>query len=443
MPEQTDKKWQLSKGDVMIFGKLGDNFKDVMGLFKATFLLIGKDKDLLQPFYRILAYRLVSLSLIFSTIYLGVQGSYLSAFGMFMGFLGFSFLSAFLQIRQQAALSWMSYEVVTGKDTDHESGTARLSGHNFQLLIIAIINKTLEKGSQKQATGFKGMLLAILTSVLTEVWDIVHNFLIPTMVIEKKSMKDSVVHLKTLKKNIPGALAGVLGSDLAGGLLGQLITLPLLFCTGISLFGGALLQGTLPVAWTFPTPFEGMFHTINFLPLFTLSFLYGIAYSCIATAVLGTKSIYFSIFYTSLNHPLKIHESFRKDVTNYLNYNGKLKGLKFFDKFTEKKEEKSFEISAKGNFDQKLVDKIKGAFDSNLKKGHTTEVVINFLLKKNIKQDVIDFSYNEYLEDNVAQILPLIKTELSKGQTKESVSLFLKEKGYPKCVLVTAFKKVS
>ena len=61
-----------------------------------------------------------------------------------------------------------------------------------------------------------GFLVNMFLGFLEEVWDLVSNFMIPSVIIEEKSIKEIVPDLKKLKNNVPATLTGVFGIDFAG-----------------------------------------------------------------------------------------------------------------------------------------------------------------------------------------------------------------------------------
>ena len=84
-------------------------------------------------------------------------------------------------------------------------------------------------GANTQGGGIKQFILSIFFFALNEVWDLVSNYLLPAIVIEKKSVKEIVPSLKLVKNNIPGTLVGVFGIDFAGAVIGSLFSFIYLF----------------------------------------------------------------------------------------------------------------------------------------------------------------------------------------------------------------------
>ena len=414
-------------------------FDDLSGLFKNTFKLIGKDKDLLQPILYMGIYRSVSVCLAFTGIYFFfVAQSYGYGFLSILANLAYAPLSAFLQTRHKAALSWMSFEVLKGKDTDLNSGLSRIKGLNGKLFIIAIVDMIIMNSSSQKSKdgGIKQMLVALALSLFQGIWDIFQNFMIPTLTVEKCDFSEATSRLKTMKENIPAALSGVLGMDILGGLFTSLISI--LGFVGFLVGGGIgyFLHSALPNSWEH-TLSPG--HVVNLFPLFCCLFISAFISAFVIAAANGLKSIYYSIFYASLNKPLEISQEYREQVTHYLNFNNQLKGYDFFAKF-KVKEEKALQMSAHAEFDQEVVDKIKKAYESNLSKGHGPEKVEAFLISKGFKADLVSFAFEEFLKEGMNKVLPFFKSKVAEGHSVAEVEKFCREKGVPNCVLEKVVK---
>ncbi|MBA2404115.1 MAG: hypothetical protein H0V66_05040 [Bdellovibrionales bacterium] len=418
---------------------LGNKSKDLIGLYKNTVKLIGKDKDLLYPILHMAIYRSISVCLTASCVYFFfVAKNPGSGFLSVLAALSFVPISAYLQVRHKAALSWMSFEVLQGKDTDLNAGLGRLTGIKGKLFLIAMMDMLTSRSSASSTKegGIKELLVSLALSVFKSVWDLVGNFMLPTIAIEKCGFEEAVTKLKSMKQNLPSAIAGVLGLNVAGGvataLLGPLVFGAFIVGGGMGYFG----KDYLPDAWTFQSSAG---QTINLLPIFCTIFVTSILSAFILAAVEGLKSIYYSIFYASLNRPLEICEELRDEVTNYLNYKNQVRGYDFFEKF-KVKEDKTLDMSAHAEFDQAQVDKVKKSYESNLSKGHGPEKIKTFLVQKGIKKELADFAFEEFLEEGSAKILPFINSKVAEGHSKAEVEKFFHQKGVPTCILRKALK---
>ena len=416
---------------------LGNNGRDIEGLLKNTIKIVGQDHDLFYPVVYMSVYRSITVVLSFSSVYFFfISGSGGLGVLSLLALMAYAPVSFFLQVRHQAALTWMTAEVLEGKDSDLDSGFGQLKDLQLKLFIIGLINFFIKdaRAQNSESSGFKELIIGVALSVLREVWDLVHNFLLPAIVIDKVNLEEAVPRLKDLKKNIPAAITGVLAVDLLGGIassvVGTLVAYNLIFLGGL----GYLASNYLPGAWVVGSSF-------NTLPLFFGLFLSSIFTAVILSACDGIKSVYFSIFYMSLNHPLRIKDEMRASVTNYLNYKGKTKAFDFFSKLSEAApEDKKLEISGHSEVDQDVVEKLKRSMKTNLLKGHDAVVIENFLLKKGFEKSIIAFALNEYLTEESEKIIPFIKTKLAKGHIKEELIKFLGEKGIPRVITDKALK---
>lgn len=422
---------------------LGEKGKDLEGLFKNSIKLIGHDKDLLVPMAYMAFYRSITVVLGFSLFYFAfVQKNPTKVFMTFLALLGYAPLSSFLQVRHQAALSWMTFEVLQGKDTDLDSGMSEIKGLQFKLFLVGMVNYlTQNRSSSESQTGVKDMIVQALVSVFAGVWDLLQNFLVPSLVIEKASFSEAADKLKQLKTNIPASIAGVLAVDVTAGLVSALLGPITGF--GVVLGGGLGYFGTnfLPAAWNLPIENGPV---VNALPLFCVLFVSLIISSIILAMASGLKAIYYSTFYVSLNHPMEIRDDMRPDVTNYLNFKGKTKQYDFFARFKNSgiPEAKKLEISSIVEVDQATMEKLKKAFNTNFVKGHKSQTISEFLLKKGYKSQVIEAALSEYMEEETAKILPFVKEKLAIGHSKNDLGKFLAEKGVPAEITMKVLKAV-
>jgi hypothetical protein len=160
------------------------------------------------------------------------------------------------------------------------------------------------------------------------VWDLVKNFSLPAIVIDRASLHEIPKRLRMVKKNVPGALVGILGIDLFGSVIVEMfgvIILPGMFAGGLL---GHYGQGFLPGNWLVTLPDSDF--TINILPMFFMGLLCSILVSFLNSLVHLVKTSYFTIFYVSLSRPNDIQPALRKEVSHYLNHNDRLEGYDVF-----------------------------------------------------------------------------------------------------------------
>lgn len=419
-----------------MFDMFGNKGKDVAGLYKHSLKLVSKDQDLLKPLFLIIGFKLTTVAYVATMVFTLFHSKNIgTGFLMLLGFPFWVVFSAFMRTRYLASLSWMSYEVITGKDTDLDAGTLRLSGLNSKLFAVAMVNLIIKGSGKKSNQSFMDMLYNMVLAVAQGVWDIVQNFLLPALVIEKGTLSETVTKLKTMKANIPAAIAGTLGINLGGELIGGLIVPFLVIPAAAAVFLAVPMTPYLPDAFFIPNSAgPGGFNTFT---IFLLVVPAACLMSAISSVVECLKTVYFTIYYTSLNHPLKIQEAYRDEVTNYLNFNNKFKGFNFFPK-KEVKEE--LEIHSSGKFDKLKMDKVKGAFNTNLGKGHTVEKIKAFLAEKKFAPDLVEAAYEEYMAECSAKILPFVQSKLAEGHNQRQIEEFLRSKGVPHQVLQKVLK---
>ncbi len=162
-------------------------------------------------------------------------------------------------------------------------------------------------------SGIRAMILGIFFSFLSEVWDLVSNYMLPAVVIEKKPIREIVPNLKLLKNNIPGTLAGVFAIDFAGSIISVLFTW--IYSATLAIFGILffLLMGPGAVAG------QKAF-LICVVPTFIILMTVSIVSSVYSRIIDSVKTVYFSCFYTTLAYPEVIIAEYRQTVEDYLNY---------------------------------------------------------------------------------------------------------------------------
>lgn len=405
--------------------------QDIVGLFKSTGHLIGKDQDLLWPIFYIGLYRSISVVALAALVYGFFHNNVQLLVGSICAVISWAPLSAFLQMRHRAALSWMSFEVLKDKDTDLNSGLDRLSGLNGKLFIVAMFNMVISNARMDdRKPGLRSIIAGLFLSLFQGVWEIVKNFLLPSMAIDKGSLSECVSRLRHMKQNIPAALSGEIASDVVGSLASSLTVFLYIPAMVIGYGLGVVFKNQFPDLW--------MTKEMNLLPLFGMFFLASFLSSFITGAVDGLKTIYYSVYYTSLVHPMEVKAELQNDVTHYLNFN-RPKEYDFFAAYRPKESSKELEIHASG-LDQLKVDKVKKAFAINLPKGHSLEKIEDFLLSKKFTPELIAAGREEFYGESLKKILPFISEKKGMGYTHQQLEKFLKEKGYPVDVVNRALK---
>lgn len=309
----------------------------------------------------------------------------------------FSPIISYMSMRYKAITSCMIYDVLRGRDTDVSKGAKELSGLGFTIFLYSIIDyivKSANGNNQEEKSGIVSMIKGLILSIFQEVWDLIKNFSLPAIVIDKSSLKEIPAKLKLIKKNIPGALVGILGIDLIGSIFVSLfgfIQLPaLLIGGGIGFYG----KEFLPSNWLISIPLETP-QSVNVLPLFIILIGTSIFVSFLNSLVHLVKTTYFTTFYVSISRPNEIDQSLRGEITNYLNFNDRLGGYKFFKEKTPKEEE-AYDLDKVSGEDLQLIKKIANTFRRNIDKGLSEKKIYSALLKKGYSEDQLKAGLNRH-----------------------------------------------
>ena len=217
------------------------------------------------------------------------------------------FLYPLVKTYYRAAQSWMVYETFTGKEGTFKSGIARARKNMGDILAITLLDvifsqlaARMKKGNR--GGGIIGIILAIVMFLvgrfIEEAWDLVGHYLLPATIVEEKNIVEAIPSLKNMKNNIPGALVGVFGIDFVGDIARGALTLVLFL----------LLLGAV---------FIGAFFNLWWVTLLLILFYVGI-YIFTSVFIDMIKTIYFTLFYVSVNRPGEIIPEYREEVTSYL-----------------------------------------------------------------------------------------------------------------------------
>ena len=150
---------------------------------------------------------------------------------IFIAYLPFEML---VQTFVQATMSQMARDTLIEGRISGKEIAKTLLGNLFSLMFIGVITYLQRRASDSKRSGFLGFLVAILAFVVAEVWDLVSNFGISAIVVERAGVKTLVARLKDLHSHVPETLVGVIGIDLVGGIAQTLFASGVVF----GLFGG-------------------------------------------------------------------------------------------------------------------------------------------------------------------------------------------------------------
>lgn len=287
-----------------------DSLNDTMSLGKNTFTIIGKNTEILKPTIAQIKIALVLYILLIASIFsIFYANGALQIIGWLLVFplLLVFFLFPYVKTYYKAAQCWIVYNAFGGKNITYQDGLKRANENKGDIITLAtidiitgIIVNQLKNG--KRPEGLFGIIIGIVLSfigtIIEEGWDLISHFLLPASIIEEKTVREVLPELKDIKNNITGALAGVLGIGFAGDQIRGYITG---FVFALALIGAIIGQYT------------------GFWAAFYFFLVLGIGIDLIAKILIDMiKTIYFTLFYMSVNMPMSIKEEYRKDVTQYL-----------------------------------------------------------------------------------------------------------------------------
>ncbi len=184
--------------------------------------------------------------------------------------------------------------------------------------IIDMANSFLLKGnaSNNKSTSIKDFVLSIFIWVLGEVADLASNFLLPAIVVWKKTLRKAIDDLKEVKNNIPATLVGVLWIDFIGSGISRILIpvyMLIMLLFGIISYGLGVLIKNGPLVVTISQSIS-LYIPAILIGIGVLAVLDGI----LKTIVIFTKSVYFTLFYIALKKPSEIKDEYKGNLINYL-----------------------------------------------------------------------------------------------------------------------------
>ena len=298
-----------------------DRMASVFHLFKNTFVVIGRDDDILKPFYRMLIYVSVMVILFFYGVFgfwYDLSFQFLAFFTAFLLFL----YKYFYYNKQELRMSWIVNETIIGNDPGYKESVTVSKSLKSQIRKIAWmdIGMAVAKKSRSNGKGFMAGLINLIISGLGEVWDLINHYLIPSVAVDKLDIKPAVEEMKKLKDQVPETLVGVFGIDFLGKVIKKVIGPVYFILILLALGGGVLLSGVLPSQeFNVNNPdFPIQSLEFSWIPLVAAIFIGKLFSGFFERLVTSVKVIYFTIFYTKITHPESIAEDLREELTNYL-----------------------------------------------------------------------------------------------------------------------------
>ncbi len=194
-----------------------DNFKQAWGLTKETFALIKTDKSLLWPPLFMFLFQLI-LPILFIVIGISsmqTKGLFI-AFAIFLIFV-YVILSFFVNAFFGAALSWMIYETKTTGSTTFFSGIWRALKNIIDVIIFGIVSVLIAQAVAAMRRRRRGLFTVIIGSLFAgiarELWDLVGNLTLPSMIISENSFFQAIKESKKAARYLPESLIGIFVFD--------------------------------------------------------------------------------------------------------------------------------------------------------------------------------------------------------------------------------------
>lgn len=294
----------------------------VFHLFKNTFVVIGRDDDILKPFYRMIIYTALMVTFFFYFVF---------SFWFDLPYAGLLFFFAILLFlykyfyfnKQEIRMSWIVYKAITGHDPSYKESVTTSKDLKSQIRKMAWIDIGMAIANKSKSTGKKGFLQGIINLIISglgEVWDLINHYLLPSVAIDKLDLKPAVEKMKKLKDQVPETLVGVFGIDFLGRVVRR-VTGPIYFILILLSIGAGVLFGeALPSQeFDFNNPEFPLNRVVfSWVPLVGAIFvgkLFSVFFERMVTSV---KVIYFTVFYTKITHPDSIAKDLQKELTDYL-----------------------------------------------------------------------------------------------------------------------------
>ncbi len=294
-----------------------EQFGNLKYLLQHSVTIIGKNKAIAYPMVAMAVYSFLLTSFFFLAIAFILADIPVLGFLLLLPVIFFWFLRFIFYVYQKMAMSWLVHQTILGLKRSFGDSQKHAMGLKGQILGIAVVDVVMKyAGSKsKQAGGIVGIVIRLVVAGLAKVWDLARHFLLPSIAIDRHTLKQSVEEMKKLKERVPETLVGVFGIDFVGNIVMKLIS-PIYFV--IILLGLAIgwaLGGFLPDIMVLPLD-DGL--SIAWPPVLAMIFLAKSISILLAYATASVKVIYFTIFYTQLVHGESINPALRDDLKQYL-----------------------------------------------------------------------------------------------------------------------------
>jgi len=311
----------------------GERLRQLGYLLKHSFTVVGRDRDILVPLFRMWVYAASLVSVFFAA---------LLAFAMDAGGWGTILLATAISLfvykyfyynRQELAQSWLVFETACGRDRSAADARQHVAGFKGQARRLALLDMLAAWISSRRSdgkSGVAGAVVNLLLAGLNEIWDLANHFLLPAVAVDGVDLREGASRLTRVKDNVPETLVGVFGIDIMGRAVGTIMApiYAVLIAAGIAL--GLWLGGTVPAVFSagelgalVPGEFPGWLPVgpetqFTWLPLFVCIGIGKLAGALFERGVTCVKVIYFTLFYARIMHIDALDSEVRTELEGYL-----------------------------------------------------------------------------------------------------------------------------
>lgn len=302
---------------------LKERMKAVASLGKNTVTIIGRDKDIITPWIRMLIYNIMMISCVFYA-WLGWWYQLpMEGWAIFLAIILFLY-KHFYHNRQEMRLSWTVYETLIGNDPSYAAATAackKLKSQTRKIAWLDILMAFVRRG-KKSGEGFLMKLIRLFISGLEEVWDLVNHYLIPSVAVDHMDIKPAIQTMKKLKERVPESLVGVFGIDFLGTVVRKIVIpiyiVLILISAGMGVWLADYLPSTVIQGSEEPTAYWFTQLSFTWVPLVFALWVGKLFSNILERTVTSIKVIYFTIFYTKITHPERVMEELQDELVDYL-----------------------------------------------------------------------------------------------------------------------------
>lgn len=289
-----------------------EKFNRIKTLFSSITSIVQQDTGVLKPTYALALFSFFNTTIFFAAVILLIEGGSIGI-GVLMLFIWLllSIYKPFFFVKRKALQSTLLHQTILNGSSDLQKAKQEYKTIAGKMFFVGLADFFIGRGNKSLKD--KNFIIKILFAILEEVWDLLKNFMIPVVAIEKKSIKEAVQDLKMLKSKVPEVLIGVLGFDFVGSfLIGALFPV---FAVIFLLAAGAA-YGIPFIADVHSFEVESYEFSISALVLG--AYIIAIIITTIKALAVSTKTIYFTIFYMLIGHPEDINDEIAPKLVDFV-----------------------------------------------------------------------------------------------------------------------------